>query len=119
MTDPITVLVADDHPMFRTAVVHTLAGAIDARVLEVASQSVLKSTLAADPDTDLLLLDLTHARREWPLLAAVAAFRTPLSSGDRDFPNDRPRTVRRAQQVGAAGFISKAAPMEAMGTAIT
>ncbi|MGN6227062.1 MAG: response regulator [Dyella sp.] len=118
MTDPITVLVADDHPMFRAAVVHTLASAIDARVLEAASQSALESALAAAPGTDLVLLDLTMPgaigfssllwlRAEHPDLPVIV-----ISS------NDRPRTVRRAQQFGAAGFVSKAAPVEALGEAV-
>ena len=95
MTDPITVLVADDHPMFRAAVVHTLTGAIDARVLEAASQSALEAALAAAPGTDLVLLDLTMPgaigfssllwlRAEHPDLPVIV-----ISS------NDRPRTVRR------------------------
>jgi DNA-binding NarL/FixJ family response regulator len=32
--------------------------------------------------------------------------------------NDHPRVIRRAQQFGAAGFIPKSAPAEAMGEAI-
>ena len=118
MTDRITVLVADDHPMFRAAVVHTLGSAIDASVLEAASQSALESTLAAEPTTDLVLLDLTMPgaigfssllwlRTEYPDLPVIV-----ISS------NDRPRTVRRAQQFGAAGFVSKAAPVEALGAAV-
>lgn len=118
MTDRITVLVADDHPMFRAAVVHTLSTAIDARVLEAASQSALESMLAAEPATDLVLLDLTMPgaigfssllwlRAEHPDLPVIV-----ISS------NDRPRTVRRAQQFGAAGFVSKAAPVEALGAAV-
>ena len=118
MTDRITVLVADDHPMFRAAVVHTLSTAIDARVLEAASQSALEGMLAAEPATDLVLLDLTMPgaigfssllwlRAEHPDLPVIV-----ISS------NDRPRTVRRAQQFGAAGFVSKAAPVEALGAAV-
>ncbi|MEP7186269.1 MAG: response regulator transcription factor [Rhodanobacter sp.] len=118
MTDPITVLVADDHPMFRSAVVHTLGATTEARVIEAASQSALEAVLAAEHTVDLVLLDLTMPgaigfssllwlRAEHPDLPVIV-----ISS------NDRPRTVRRAQQFGAAGFVSKAAPVEAMGAAI-
>ena len=118
MTHRITVLVVDDHPMFRAAVVHTLGSAADIRVLEAASQSALESALATAPETDLVLLDLTipgakgfssllWLRCEYPDLPVIV-----ISS------NDRPRTVRRAQQFGAAGFVSKAAPVEAMGASI-
>ncbi|HEY8682168.1 MAG TPA: response regulator transcription factor [Rhodanobacter sp.] len=97
---------------------HALGSAIDARVLEAASQSALENVLAAEPTTDLVLLDLTMPgaigfssllwlRAEHPDLPVIV-----ISS------NDRPRTVRRAQQFGAAGFVSKAAPVEALGAAV-
>jgi DNA-binding NarL/FixJ family response regulator len=118
MSDTVTVLVADDHPMFRAAVVHALGSTIEARVLEASSQSALESVLAAEPVTELVLLDLTMPgaigfssllwlRAEHPDLPVIV-----ISS------NDRPRTVRRAQQFGAAGFVSKAAPVEALGAAV-
>ncbi|PWK92725.1 response regulator [Fulvimonas soli] len=118
MTEPITVLVADDHPMFRAAVVHTLGAAVAARVLEASSQSGLEAALAVEPAVDLVLLDLAMPgaigfssllwlRAEYPDLPVIV-----ISS------NDRPRTVRRAQQFGAAGFVSKAAPVEALGEAV-
>jgi DNA-binding NarL/FixJ family response regulator len=67
---------------------------------------------------ELVLLDLSmpgtrgfsallHVRGEYPELPVVI-----ISS------NDHPRVIRRAQQFGAAGFIPKSAPAEAMGEAI-
>ena len=116
---PITILVADDHPMFRAAVVHALHAAIHAcRVLEASSQSTLEASLATTPDIDLVLLDLTMPgaigfssllwlRAERPDVPVIV-----ISS------DDRPRTVRRAQQFGAAGFVPKAAPVEDLSKAV-
>jgi DNA-binding NarL/FixJ family response regulator len=67
---------------------------------------------------ELVLLDLSmpgtrgfsallHVRGEYPELPVVI-----ISS------NDHPRVIRRAQQFGAAGFIPKSAPADAMGDAI-
>lgn len=114
-----TILVADDHPMFRSAVVHALRAAIDGcQVWEASSQSTLESCLATTPEIDLVLLDLTMPgaigfssllwlRAEQPDLPVIV-----ISS------DDRPRTVRRAQQFGAAGFVPKAAPVEDLNQAV-
>ncbi|BDU20736.1 response regulator transcription factor [Dyella sp. GSA-30] len=119
MTESITLVVADDHPMFRAAVSQALRTVVEgARVVEAASQSSLESVLAAETTVDLVLLDLTMPgamgfssliwlRGEYPDLPVIV-----ISS------NDHPRTVRRAQQFGAAGFVSKAAPADVLGQAV-
>ncbi|HEY0197784.1 MAG TPA: response regulator transcription factor [Rhodanobacter sp.] len=119
MTQALTLLVADDHPMFRSAVVHALSVTMDPlRVVEAASQSALEAMLTAEPSVDVVLLDLAMPgaigfssllwlRAERPELPVIV-----ISS------NDRPRTVRRAQQFGAAGFVSKAAPVDELTQAL-
>ncbi len=114
------ILVADDHPLFRTAVIHALREALPgATVAEAASAASLgQSSLDARPDTDLVLLDLTmpgahgfsallHVRGEHPEVPVVV-----ISS------NEHPRVIRRAQQFGAAGFIPKSSPAETIGEAV-
>lgn len=119
MTTTLTTLVADDHPMFRAAVAHMLGAAFPGvRVIEAASRSALEAALLAEPAIDLVLLDLAMPgaigfssllwlRAERPDLPVMV-----ISS------NDRPRTVRRAQQFGAAGFVSKAAPVDELAQAV-
>lgn len=116
---PCKLLVADDHPLFRAAVLHALRehlGPVDA--VEAASVSSLQAALDAHPDIELLLLDLTmpgargfsslvHLRAERPELPVIV-----ISS------NDHPRVIRRAQQFGAAGFIPKSSPVETIGAAV-
>ena len=113
------LLVADDHPLFRAAVLHALRerlGPLDA--VEAASVSALDAALVANPDVELLLLDLTmpgargfsslvHLRGERPELPVIV-----ISS------NDHPRVIRRAQQFGAAGFIPKSSPVETIRAAV-
>ena len=118
MTEP-TLLVADDHPLFRAAVLHVLRERLpQSRTLEAASASSLGHMLADHPEIELVLLDLSmpgtrgfsallHVRGEYPEVPVVI-----ISS------NDHPRVIRRAQQFGAAGFIPKSAPADAMGEAI-
>jgi DNA-binding NarL/FixJ family response regulator len=105
--------------MFRAAVSQALRSVVEgARVVEAASQSSLETVLAAEATVDLVLLDLTMPgamgfssliwlRGEYPDLPVIV-----ISS------NDHPRTVRRAQQFGAAGFVSKAAPADVLGQAV-
>ncbi len=115
----LSILIADDHPLLRAAVVHSLRQAMpQVRVVEVASASALEAALGQQPDIELVLLDLTmpgargfsallHVRGAHPDIPVVV-----VSS------NDHPRVIRRAQQFGAAGFIPKSAPAEAIGQAV-
>ena len=114
-----TLLVADDHPLFRAAVIHVLREALPQfAVLEAASAATLGAALQQHPEIELVLLDLAmpgargfsallHVRGEYPDVPVIV-----ISS------NDHPRVIRRAQQFGAAGFIPKSAPAEAIGTAV-
>ncbi|MBO9677170.1 MAG: response regulator transcription factor [Acidovorax sp.] len=118
MPEP-TLLVADDHPLFRAAVIHVLREAMPQfRVLEAASAATLGAVLQQHPETELVLLDLAmpgargfsallHVRGEYPDIPVMV-----ISS------NDHPRVIRRAQQFGAVGFIPKSAPAEAIGIAV-
>jgi DNA-binding NarL/FixJ family response regulator len=117
---PLTLLIADDHPMFRGAMLHALADLLrEGRAIEVASHSAMEATLAVDPGVDLILLDLTMPgalgfssllwlRGEHPDIPVLV-----ISS------NDHPRNVRRAQQFGAAGFVSKSAAADVLRDAVT
>lgn len=113
------ILVADDHPLFRSAVLHALREALpQATVFEAASAAGLDQVLAAQLQIELVLLDLAmpgargfsallHVRGERPEIPVVI-----ISS------NDHPRVIRRAQQFGAAGFIPKSSPADAIGAAV-
>ncbi|WP_140719652.1 MULTISPECIES: LuxR C-terminal-related transcriptional regulator [Gammaproteobacteria] len=113
------LIVADDHPLFRAAVIHVLRGSLpQAAVVEASSATTLGAALQAHPEAELVLLDLAmpgargfsallHVRGEHPDIPVVV-----ISS------NDHPRVIRRAQQFGAAGFIPKSAPAEQIGEAV-
>lgn len=119
MLNPLTLLIVDDHPMFRMAVRHALDELLaDGRMVEAASQSALEAALMETPEIDLVLLDLT-------MPGAMGFSSLVLLRSERpDLPvivvssNDHPRTVRRAQQFGAAGFVPKSAPAEQLAEAV-
>jgi len=113
----LNIVVADDHPMFRTAVLHVLSSML-ASAIEAASQSTLESVISSGRSIDLVLLDLmmpgamgfsslVRLRGERPELPLIV-----ISS------NDHSDTVKKAQQFGASGFVSKAAPQETLRDAV-
>ncbi|HCH0556686.1 TPA: response regulator transcription factor, partial [Pseudomonas aeruginosa] len=118
MTPP-TLLVADDHPLFRAAVLHALASRFPGvATVEASSVSTLGAALEQHPDVALVLLDLAMPGARG--LSALALLR-----GERpELPvvvissNDDPRVIRRAQQFGAAGFIPKSSQVETIGEAV-
>ena len=114
-----TLLVADDHPLFRAALLQLLHARFPQFLtLEAASAQTLGAALQEHPEVELVLLDLAmpgargfssllHVRGEYPEIPVVV-----ISS------NEHPRVIRRAQQFGAAGFIPKSAAASDMATAI-
>ena len=109
------IVVADDHPLFRIALVQALRDLTGGKApVEASSLRTLEEAVQAHSDIDLILLDLhmpgargfsslVFLRGERPEIPVIV-----ISS------NDHPRTIRRAQQFGAAGFIPKSAPVERM-----
>lgn len=119
MSDTLRLLIADDHPMFRAALRFALGEiAPGATMVEVSSQSALEAAIASGEVFDLAMLDLmmpgamgfsslVYARGERPELPVVI-----ISS------NEHPRTIRRAQQFGASGFVPKSAPSTVLAEAV-
>jgi len=104
------ILVIDDHPLIQEALRHVLTeldAALDLVQAEDASDA--HAALAAAPDTELIVLDLTlprsdgfellsELRRDWPGIPLLVLSAT----------HDR-ATVERALDLGAMGFIPKTA----------
>ena len=114
-----TILIADDHPLFREA----LRGAVqrllpEASLCEADSVDALYGLVEANPDADLLLMDLNmpgahgfsalvHLRALYPQLPVVVVS-----------AREEPVVMRRALDHGALGFIPKSADSDTIGTAV-
>lgn len=118
MSDP-TFLVADDHPLFRAALIQVLRERfVQYKIVEAASAQTVGAAMQEHPEIELVLLDLAmpgargfssllHVRGEYPEVPVVV-----ISS------NEHPRVIRRAQQFGAAGFIPKSTSADDMAAAL-
>lgn len=113
------ILIADDHPLYRQALMQAVRGVVDNAVLDEADDlDTARHLLSTHPDTDLVLLDLhmpgSHGlmglvsiRAEHPGVAVVM-----ISA------HDDPLTIRRALAYGAAGYLTKRADLAQLQTGI-
>jgi DNA-binding NarL/FixJ family response regulator len=114
-----TLLIADDHPLFRAALRQAAADAVDAlQVREADSLDSVLAALDAEPGIDLVLLDLHMPGNHG--LAGLAAIRAqhPGVAVIVVSANDDPRVVRRALDHGVAGYLPKSAGLDDLRDAI-
>jgi len=114
-----SLLIADDHPLFRAALRQAAADAVaDTQIFEADSLDTVLAALDRDPGIDLVLLDLHMPGNHG--LAGLAAIRAqyPGVAVVVVSANDDPRVVRRALDHGAAGFLPKSAGLDELRDAI-
>jgi DNA-binding NarL/FixJ family response regulator len=114
-----SIIVADDHPLFRAALKQAVSQAVpDAETVEVDSIKALQAAVDSHPDADLVLLDLNmpgahgfsglvFMRGQYPGLPVVVV------SGSEEM-----QVMRRSIDYGASGFIPKSAPLPVITEAI-
>ncbi|MBD1550513.1 response regulator transcription factor ErdR [Pseudomonas typographi] len=114
------ILIADDHPLFRSALRQalTLGLGTDVRLVEAASIAELETWLGEKNDWDLVLLDLNMPgaygfsglvllRGQYPQIPVVMVS-----------AQDDASVVVRAREFGASGFIPKASTLEVIQAAV-
>ena len=105
------ILIADDHPLFRAALRSAVAQAEpDVAIAEADDLAGALVRLEAEPETDLVLLDL-HMRDSHGLtgLAALRA-QFPAVAALVVSASEEVGVVRRALDHGAVGFVPKSTP---------
>lgn len=113
------IVIADDHPLFRNALVQALQDKLPkARFYEAASITELESVLLENSDADLLLMDLhmpgangfvglSHVVQRYQQLPVIMVS-----------ANEEVNVAVKAQRYGALGFIPKSATIPEMSNAI-
>jgi len=119
MIQPKKIIIAEDHPLFRQALLGTLKPKLTyTRWLEAETIAELEQLLQENGDSDLLLLDLKipgahgfntliHVRNHFPQIPVVVI------SAHEDHI-----TISKAMKYGAAGFIPKSTPVDDIFAAI-
>jgi DNA-binding NarL/FixJ family response regulator len=112
---PHAILIADDHPLFRSALKQIISDAYpDSQILEAADISAVQKYLAQSLPIDLVLLDLhMPGAHGYSALAFITGHHS-ISPVIVVSANNHPETMRRALDYGAAGFLSKSASVELM-----
>ena len=108
MTYKSTFIVADDHPLFREALIHAIGNCVgEAAIIEADSLDTLQEVVQANPEADLLLLDLNMPGVSG--FSALAYIRNNHASLPTVIVSamDDPAVIRRSIQHGASGFIPK------------
>ncbi|AZQ85982.1 response regulator transcription factor [Colwellia sp. Arc7-635] len=119
MIQPEKIIIADDHPLFRQALLGTLRLKLtQTQWLEAQTIAELEQQLRDNNDSDLLLLDLhipgahgfntlIHVRNHFPQIPVVVV------SAHEDH-----ETIHKSMGYGASGFIPKSTPVEDIYNAI-
>lgn len=115
-----TFIVADDHPLFREAMIQAVRNCVDgAAIVEAESLETLQQAVEANPEADLLLLDLNMPGVKG--FSALAWIRSTFETLPTVIVSatDDPAVIRRAIGHGASGFIPKSSPISRIEAAIT
>ena len=115
---PGRIIIADDHPLFRTALSHAVGKVWpEAEVVEAGSAAAAIAALGKPADALLLDLHMEDSnglsvlmdlRQDYPALPIVIVS-----------ASEEPRVYAAASQLGAAAFIPKSASLEAMREALS
>ena len=115
-----TILIADDHPLFRDALRQAVESQMpNTRIIMAGDFNEVEKNINNNPDADLLLLDLTmpgvvgfigliRLRIEYPALPVIIVS-----------ASDDAATIRRSMELGASGFIPKSSLIEQICEAIS
>ncbi len=118
MAEPTRVVIADDHPLVRRALVESLGQVLPGvKIAEVGSLGEVTAALDRDA-ADLLLLDLQMPGMNG--LASLAALRSayPAVPILVVSANEDPLIMREVIEFGASGFLPKSTPVGEIGAAV-
>ena len=120
MSFAVNTIIADDHPLFRSALRQAAATCVpEEHIKETSDIDGLFTLLANHPETELIFLDLTipganglqalsQLRNRYPdiLVIMVSA-------------NETPAIIKQAMSLGAAGYIPKSSSLDVISEAIS
>jgi DNA-binding NarL/FixJ family response regulator len=119
MGSATTIIIADDHPLFRGALGQALGGTgAGPEIVEAADFDGARQAASRHPDADLMLLDLSM-----PGASGLTGLMM-MRAEHQNIPvavisaSDDTTTIRRALELGASAFISKSSGIDEIRQAI-
>tara|TARA_R110000868_G_scaffold159_3_gene1770 strand:- start:164292 stop:164954 length:663 start_codon:yes stop_codon:yes gene_type:complete len=119
VSETSTIIIADDHPLFRSALKTAITGQLPLyNIVEAQDIDSLQASVETTPDVVLILLDiqmpgahgfsgLIHLSAYHPTIPVIVVS-----------AHETPEIIARAMSHGAAGFLPKSSPLESIGGAI-
>lgn len=111
-------IVADDHPLFRSALVQAVQTVLQSDILEASNFHEVVELLEREEGVELVLLDLNMPGNDGltGLTSIVNAF--PGVSVVVVSAQEDPLTIKRAMDFGSSGFIPKSSPISVLSEAV-
>ncbi|MDO8754041.1 MAG: response regulator transcription factor, partial [Anaerolineales bacterium] len=107
MNDPIRVLIADDHPLFRDGVAHSLSGKANITVIAQAESSEEALRLARELLPDVVLLDIAMPVKGGLAIASEIAVACPATKIIMLTVSEHEDDLLSAFKAGAQGYVLK------------
>ena len=117
LSAPTTLIIADDHPLFRAALGHAVIRWLpDAQIIEAGSVDALEAAADEHADADLILLDLRMPGVQGLSELMELRIRHPAIPVAVISAVESATIARKAIACGASGFIPKSASVEEIGS---
>jgi len=112
-----TLIIADDHPLFRAALGQAVVRCLpDAQIVEAGSVDALEAAADAHPDADLILLDLRMPGAQGLSELMELRIRHPAIPVAVVSALESATIARKSIACGASGFIPKSASIDEIGS---